>query len=396
MEGLGRRAGVAAGYVALVTYNAVSLMIAAFFGFFASAALDSELGISVSWIPLSLIGLALSALLAFRGVEASVRVLMVLLGIETLFLFLLNFGVLFDSGLGAYSFDSFSPSEVFSGSPGIALAFAFSTFLGFEATAVFSEEARDPRRSVARATYIAIVAIAVLYIASSWSSLASLGGAGAVGAAQEDPGGLLFGISDVALGGWSVHALNILVVTSMFAVLIASHSSASRYLYALARAGFLPRSMARTHEAFRTPYVAAAVQVVFTAIVVIIFAIAGADPLTELGATFVGLSALGVVILEIAVSIAVIAFFRRGPQADVGVFKAVVAPALAAISLTVAAVLMINNFGLLTGSESAVIGKLPLILLVAAVLGAVVGGRQQAPPVGVAEPQQQVSSPVVR
>ena len=47
--GLGRGIGVGAGYVALIAYFSSVILIGAFFGFFASAALDAELGISVSW-----------------------------------------------------------------------------------------------------------------------------------------------------------------------------------------------------------------------------------------------------------------------------------------------------------------------------------------------------------
>ncbi len=38
---------------------------------------------------------------------------------------------------------------------GVALVFVVSSFLGVEATAIFGEEARQPRRTIPRATYIA-------------------------------------------------------------------------------------------------------------------------------------------------------------------------------------------------------------------------------------------------
>ena len=46
-----------------------------------------------------------------------------------------------DNGL---SLASFSPHYVLSGSPMIALMLGFSAFIGFEATAIYSEEARIP------------------------------------------------------------------------------------------------------------------------------------------------------------------------------------------------------------------------------------------------------------
>ena len=38
---------------------------------------------------------------------------------------------------------------------------ALGSFVGFEATAIYGEEAKDPARTVPRATYIAIGAIAL-------------------------------------------------------------------------------------------------------------------------------------------------------------------------------------------------------------------------------------------
>jgi amino acid transporter len=41
----------------------------------------------------------------------------------------------------------------FTGSAGIALAFAFASYIGFEATAIYGEESKDPKRTVPIATH---------------------------------------------------------------------------------------------------------------------------------------------------------------------------------------------------------------------------------------------------
>lgn len=374
--GLGRRLGVGSGYVALIAYTSAVILIGAFFGFFASSLLENELSISISWPVLSMLGLAAVFLLAVLGVETSVRLLGVLLVLETILLIMINIAVVVDTGPGAYTLDAFAPSNVFSGSPGLAFAFVVATFLGFEATAIFGEEARDPKHSVPRATFIAIAVITVLYTVSSWSAIAGLG-ADAPAKAADDPSGLIFGLSGEYLGDWSVTALNILIVTSLFAVLIAAHNSAARYVYSLARDGWLPRQLSAVDRRHGTPAVAAAVQIVVAAAIVLVYALADADPFTQLGATFVGLQAVGIVGLMALVSIAAIVFFRRHGH-QVGLWTGLIAPALAAIALIVACVLMIDNFGAITGSESTVIALLPLLLLVALAVGFVVGGRHPA------------------
>ena len=46
---------------------------------------------------------------------------------------------------------------------GIAVLFALTGFIGFEATAVFRDEARDPERTIPRATYAAVLIIGAFY-----------------------------------------------------------------------------------------------------------------------------------------------------------------------------------------------------------------------------------------
>jgi amino acid transporter len=377
--GLGRAAGVGAGYVAVVAYFASVILIGAFFGFFASAALDAELGISVSWPVCSMVGLAAVFALCYLGVQTSVRLLGVLLAFETALLVAIIVAVLVKQGPGEYTLQAFAPAEVFSGTPGIALAFCFSTFLGFEATAIFSEEARDPKRTVGRATFVAIAIIAVLYLAASWSAVAAVGADRAVAVAGEDPGGMIFAIAGDNLGAWSLHAFNVLIVTSLFAVLIAAHNSASRYLFALARDGWLPKALDVTHPRYRSPHVAATVQITVSAAIVLAYAIAGADPFTQLGATFVGMTTLGVVSLMVVVSIAVVGYFRRSGEVA-GVWTSTIAPIVSAVLLAGTLVLIIDNFGLLTGSDSTVIHLLPLVLVAAFVLGLIVASRRSDGP----------------
>ena len=49
------------------------------------------------------------------------------------------------------------------GTAGIALAFAFASYIGFEATAIYGEESREPKKTVPRATYTAIILIGVVF-----------------------------------------------------------------------------------------------------------------------------------------------------------------------------------------------------------------------------------------
>jgi hypothetical protein len=70
-------------------------------------------------------------------------------------------------------------------------------------------------------------------------------------------------------------------------------------------------------------------------------------------------------------SVAVIGFFLRRP--DRHWWTHLVAPALAAIGLLIAVFLIVDNYALLTGSESAIVNGLPWLLVAVAVIGFIVG-----------------------
>ena len=80
---------------------------------------------------------------------------------------------------------SFSPEQVFvPGVVGVGMIFAFSCYQGFEGTAIYAEEAKDPERTVPRATYISMGCIGVFFVLTSWAFLASSGEATAAAAKQ--------------------------------------------------------------------------------------------------------------------------------------------------------------------------------------------------------------------
>lgn len=67
------------------------------------------------------------------------------------------------------------------------MLFSALSFGGFEATAIFREETKNPRRTVPRATCLAVGAIGVFYIVATWVVIVAYGPAEAGEAAASDP-----------------------------------------------------------------------------------------------------------------------------------------------------------------------------------------------------------------
>ena len=65
-------------------------------------------------------------------------------------------------GTSGLSLEPLTPHALVSRSLPIALPFCFASFVGFEATAIYSEEAKDPKRTVPRATFLAVIVIGAI------------------------------------------------------------------------------------------------------------------------------------------------------------------------------------------------------------------------------------------
>ena len=377
--GLGRPLGMGFGLVAVLAYNVLTIYIVGLFGFFANQTFAAELGWNIPWWLFSALGLAVALLLGCLGIGVNVRTLGVILAIETGLLVVFDVVSLARNGLRVLPAESFSPEAILQGAPGLALLFAVTCFLGFEATAIFGEEAEDPHRTVPRATYLAIAVIGTLYVLTSWILVGTSGGTNAGESAAADPGNWTLDAFASVLGDGSVHLANWLLLTSLLAIVIALHNMSARYLLAFGREGVLPSALARTHRVRQTPVVAGVVQVVLVAIVAASYALAGADPYLNLGSQMAGVGSLAVIVLMAMCSFSVPFFFRG--RDDFRPLQHLVAPALAGLALTFFAFLIVDNYELITGSTSSVVNGMPWALVVVAVIGIVVGVMrpQQAP-----------------
>src|SRR6185295_4695892 len=93
------------------------------------------------------------------------------------------------------------------------------------------------------------------------------------------------------------------------------HNIISRYAFSLGREGVLPRLFGRTVPGTGAPKNGSLAQSVLGLIVIVVYAVAGWDPLVQLffwGGTAGG---IGVLLLITVSSIAVIGYFARHPEA---------------------------------------------------------------------------------
>lgn len=367
-RGLGGVPGLGAAAVALVAYPAITCTALAYFGYFAQAAVSSVAGGAPSWIWFS-VGAAIAVgALGYRGIDLSFRVVAVLVTIEFAVIMSLVVGIVGRLGLKALPAESFSVHELVTGAPGIAVMLVFLLFVGFESAALYSEEARDPRRTVARATYGVVAVMGVFYLLVTWVTVGAVGGSHIVEVATASTGSLYADLATGYLAPWVGEVITLVMATSMFATALALHNVASRYVFALGRQGCLPSPLGRPHLRLGGPHRASLVVSTVTTAVIVSGAIVGADPFVGLGTVAAGLGTVGVMALQCLASLAVVGYFRR--HGGGSLWATLIAPVVAFLAMAAATVLAVSRFEMLTGADNPLINALPALIALVFIAGA--------------------------
>ncbi|MGE0066532.1 MAG: APC family permease, partial [Solirubrobacterales bacterium] len=233
----GPRPGAAAAFLAILSYNGFLLGVYGFFGFLAEPLFAEKLDIHLEWWVWSLLALAVAGILGYRDVDLSAKVLGVLLLAEVIFVLVTDAGILFSGGESGLNLEAFKPSNIFAGSAGVVMLFAFASFVGFEATTLYGEEAKDRHRTIPVSTYVAVIAITAFYVLTFWALGLGYGNDQVVAVAGENAGTFVFDLTGRYVGSGVADVMNWLVLTSVFAAILAFHNALSRYMFAMGRNG---------------------------------------------------------------------------------------------------------------------------------------------------------------
>ncbi|RUW26086.1 APC family permease [Mesorhizobium sp. M4B.F.Ca.ET.215.01.1.1] len=369
-RGLGGRSAGAVALVALVAYNAMQFGLIGLLGGIASGVF-SELGLVLPWWGWSLIAVVLVAILGYRQVDLSAKVLVVAVALEYLIVLIVDFAILGKGGDHGLALNVFDPAAMFSGSLTAAILFCLGSFIGFEATTIYAEEARDPERTIPRATYLSVLMIGIFFVFTTWLMIVGIGADKLVPTIQGygDPSALFFDLAGRYVGGPIPTIAGILLVSSLFAALSAFHNYIARYSYVAGREGLLPAAFGRTHADHQSPHIGSVVQTIGALIVLAIFAGLGLDPVLNMFTWISQVGTLGVLGMMTVTSLSVIVFFRN-KQAGAPALSTVVLPALSGLIMAALFVYIFLHFGDLTGTTGGALGViLPALIPAAAVVG---------------------------
>jgi amino acid transporter len=379
--GLGRVPGLAAAFVALSAYLALGAANYGLGGILADHLVHELLGgPHAPWWIWALIMWTGASLLSLLAIELSAKVLGVAMCAELTILVLWEIAVLIHGGPEGRSPATFTFSAFMSGSPGFGLMYAALCVMGFEAVAVFRQEARNPLKTVPRATFLAIGTLAGLYGIGAWVYVVAFGPSQAVARAAADPSGSFIESLRHYVGPIAGTIASALLVSSIFAAMLATQNISSRYLYALGRDGAIASPLGRVHPRHGSPYMASITASALLFVLNAVPAVLGLNPLTTY-AFFASVGGFALLLMMATTSLAVFFFFRRIPDHTANAWTATVAPLTSFLGLSLVVILAGRNLGAVAGGSQAVgnIGVSIVVAIAACGAGLAVRHRKHRP-----------------
>jgi amino acid transporter len=256
--------------------------------------------------------------------------------------------------------------------------------MGFESGAIYGEEAKDPKRTVSRATYLAVAVIGVFYAFSAWAFSVGIGPSQIVASSQEFGPDLMFVFMTEQSSVILADIMTLLFITSLFAALQAFHNAVARYLYSLGRENVVVSWFSSTTRS-GAPWAGSMTQSILAAVVVVGFALAGDAfggaeamfgemaflfPVLTMFTWLTNTAAAGLVLLMGLTAFAVIGFFRKNSH-DQTAWVRIIAPGVSGVVLLIMFVLIIMNFPMMLGTE---LSDPATFILPGLILLALVGG----------------------
>lgn len=399
-QGLGRVPGLVAGLLTTLAYIVFEPALAGIFGYFGSQLMETQFGLHVNWIFFAVFMLVANAILTYYDVSVATKILGVFLAAEIFMLALMAVSVVVHGGgPQGWSWESLNPLSAFksvsgkflnpmtgktamaTGAAGIGLFFAFWSWVGFESTAMYGEESRNPKKIIPIAIMTSVLGIGVFYILISWLAIVGTGPTNAIGLAQ-DPNTapwIFFGPVQHNLGQWAAVMFQILLMSGSFACGMAFHNCAARYIYAVGREGFIPglaNSIGRTHARHGSPYIAGFVQSIIATIIVFAFFFSGRDPYASLYTLMAILGTGAILIVQAMAAFSVIGYFhaRRQHPETAHWFKTFLAPLLGGLGMIYVCYLLLDNAAFAAGGAASdpVFVAIPYIIGTVAVAALVI------------------------
>jgi amino acid transporter len=245
-EGIGRRAGFLAGWLAMLDY----LLIPSVAYLFCGIALHALIPAVPAWV-FTVLAFALTTVLNLAGVGVAARAGFFVLAAEIVVLALfvvLAIVVLASRGPARPWMAPFTgiPAGVGTFAIAGAISVAVLSFLGFDAIASFAEETAGDARQVGRAIGFCLTTAGVLFVAQTYlAGVLSRMNPAELAAQPVAQGTAFYDLARVAIAPWMATLLAVTKAIGPAFAAMSGQAAAARLLFGMARDGRLPRALAR-------------------------------------------------------------------------------------------------------------------------------------------------------
>ncbi len=244
---------------------------------------------------------------AYKDVQLSSILMMILEGVSVALILLLAIVVLFHHGIVDQTQLSLQGASFSGVSLGVVVC--IFSLVGFEAPTAFGEEAKNPLRTIPRAVIFSLLLTGLFFVIISYTVVAGLG--------NHDPSldkltAPLNDLADLMQLGFLKAPILLGAMTSFFSLALSCLSAGARILYPMGQHGLFHRALGRAHQRNRTPHIAVNVLSVVMFAVPVLMTLSGIGVSDAFG--YVGtLGAFGFLAAYLLVSIAApVYLYRRG------------------------------------------------------------------------------------
>ena len=346
-RGLGPMAGVITGWALMLAYLFTAIAVASGFANYGQMLL-APLGITPSPIFLLAICFGIAWYVAYRDIQLS-TVMMLLLEVASVSLILLlGIVVLFKKGyvidLAQLTLQDTPPSGIVSG-----LVLGVFAFVGFESATTLGTEAKRPLQTIPRAVIFSTVTCGLFFILMSYVEVLGFHGLATSFDKSTAP------TSDLAtMAGVDFFGVIILVgsMVSLFACSLACINAGARILYSMAQHGIFHHRLGQAHGTNQTPYVAVTIAALLVFVVPTITTMYGVKPLDNYA--YAGtIATYGFLVAYLLISLAAPLYLaRQGKLRPVNIVVSVLAILFMLIPT-------IGSFGLPSGNALSQIFPIP-------------------------------------
>ncbi len=281
------------------------------------------------FVALNIIGVRIAATFELFVTILAIAELLVFMGVVSPGFSMANFVAHGWSGAETFSVASISGIVA-------AIPFAIWFFLAIEGVAMAAEDAEDPRKTIPKAYISGILTLVVLAMgvmifaggAGDWKALSNI----------NDPLPQAMKMIVGANSGW----LHMLVWIGLFGLIASFHGiilGYSRQIFALSRAGYMPKYFGAVNEKFKTPH-----RAIIAGAVVGVLAIAGDEfqfAGQTLTANLITMSVFGAIVMYILSMMSLFQLRKTEPKLD-RPFKAIAYPLFPAIALIISAISLVT------------------------------------------------------